>query len=179
MKRFSDVKFSKFERLKNGDLSVENAVIVWPNFAGNPTDFNPAGGKRTFVLLLTPEVADDLKSEGWNIKCKPPKEDGDEPLYITEIVVNMESQFPPKVCLVTEYRSERSMTNLDEDTIAELDKIDYENVDVIIHPYEHGRSSVSTIKGYARSIYITQAQNNDFGGKYADYGSRDNDAPFR
>ena len=38
-----------------------------------------------------------------------------------------------------------------------------------MHPYEHGFSSVATIKGYARAVYVTQGQDSYFGGKYADY----------
>ena len=38
---------SEFKRLVNGDLSVENAVIIWTNFEGRATKFNPNGGKRT------------------------------------------------------------------------------------------------------------------------------------
>ena len=32
---------SEFKRLVNGDLSVENAVIIWTNFEGRATKFNP------------------------------------------------------------------------------------------------------------------------------------------
>ena len=77
----------------------EDAVIIWTNFEGRATKFNPNGGKRTFALVLTEEVAAMLREEGWNVKTRDGRDEGDDPLYFTEIVVNMESQFPPKVVL--------------------------------------------------------------------------------
>ena len=160
---------SEFKRLVNGDLSVENAVIIWTNFEGRATKFNPNGGKRTFALVLTEEVAAMLREEGWNVKTRDGRDEGDDPLYFTEIVVNMESQFPPKVVLYTEFRGKKSANKLNERSIKQLDTIEIENVDVVVHPYEHGFSSVATIKGYARAVYVTQGQDSYFGGKYADY----------
>ena len=81
----------------------------------------------------------------------------------------MVSQFPPKVVLYTEFRGKKSANKLNERSIKQLDTIEIENVDVVVHPYEHGFSSVATIKGYARAIYVTQGQDSYFGGKYADY----------
>ena len=161
---------SEFKRLVNGDLSVENAVIIWTNFEGRATKFNPNGGKRTFALVLTEEVAAMLREEGWNVKTRDGRDEGDDPLYFTEIVVNLNSTFPPKIVLYTEFRGRKSAHKLTEErTIKQLDTIDIANVDVVIHPYEHGFSSVATIKGYARAIYVTQGQDSYFGGKYADY----------
>lgn len=173
MSLFERAQNSTFKRLVNGDLSVENAVIIWTNFEGRPTNFNPAGGKRTFVLVLDEQIAGELKAEGWNIKYREPKEDGDDPLIFTEIVVNMESTYPPKVTLYSEFRGRKSANPLDSDTIKELDKIDIENVDLIIHPYAHGRSTTTSVKGYARAIYVVQAQDGHFDGKYSNWGSDD------
>ena len=70
---------SEFKRLVNGDLSVENAVIIWTNFEGRATKFNPNGGKRTFALVLTEEVAEMLREEGWNVKTREGRDEGDDP----------------------------------------------------------------------------------------------------
>lgn len=160
---------SKFERLENGDLSVENAVIIWSNFEGRPTTFNPAGGKRTFTLVLSEEWADILRAEGWNVKYREPKEEGDDPLIFTEIVVNMASKYPPRVAVYSQFRGRKNVAYLDERNIKQLDEIDIQSIDVVIHPYEHGRSASSRIKGYARVICAVQAQDSYFGGKYADW----------
>ena len=171
MSLLSRARESKFERMSNGDLSVENAVIVYQNFSGSPTKFNPVGGKRTFGLVLDEEMAYILKSEGWNIKYREPREEGDDPLIFTEIVVNMESKYPPKVAVYSRFGNKRSVNNLDAETINQLDEIDIESIDLIIHPYEHGRSTTTTVKGYAKVIRVIQAPDAYFGGKYADWES--------
>lgn len=158
---------SKVTRLVNGDLSIEGAVIIWRNFAGAPTKVNPAGGKRTFALVLDEGLAEELTNEGWNVKYREPKVDGDDALITTEIVANMESKYPPKVVLISEFRGRMRQNELDGDTIGHLDDIRLENVDLVIHPYEHGRG-VYKVKGYLKAIFVTQAQSDAyFGGKYS------------
>ena len=90
---------SVFETLVNGDISIENAVIIWSNFEGRPTEWNPKGGKRTFNVVLPRKIADQLSKEGWNVKVREPRDEDDDPLIFTEVVLNMDSQYPPRVFL--------------------------------------------------------------------------------
>lgn len=175
---------AQFTFLKDGSLSVEGARIIWTNFSGRPTKFNAAGGKRTFNLVLDRDTADELARDGWNVREIEPKNEGDEPLYVTEITVGF-GQYPPKVYLI-DSRSKR-MQPLDEDSISLLDNIDIENVDVMVRPYRHGVANArgTTVKGYVKSLYVTQ-DNSDFNGKYAGYNVNHSDAmdedeeiPFR
>ncbi len=169
MSLLQEAKKTEFKRLINGDLSAEHAIIIWTNFAGRPTKYVAQGGKRTFALVLTKEVAETLREEGWNVKSREPQDEQDDPLYFTEIVVNMDSKFPPKIVLYTEFRGRKVANRLNARTIQTLDEIDIDNVDLVIHPYEHGYSDVSKIKGYAHAIHVIQGQDANFGGKYADY----------
>ena len=57
-------------RLVDGNLRVENAVIIFKNFGGQATQFNPTGGKRTFSVCLPKEWADILKEDGTIDKLK-------------------------------------------------------------------------------------------------------------
>lgn len=156
-----------YSRLKDGSLSVEGAKILWTNFSGRPTKFNAAGGKRTFNLVLDRDTADDLRREGWNVREIAPREEGDEPTYVTEVTVAF-GNFPPKINLVQD-KSKR-MIQLDEDSVGLLDDMDILNVDVIVRPYEHGVANARgcTVKGYVKTMYITQ-DCSDFNGKYSGY----------
>ena len=49
------------QRVSN--ISVENARILFRNFAGKESKFN-AKGKRNFCLILDNDVAEDLKQIG-------------------------------------------------------------------------------------------------------------------
>lgn len=160
---------SRFDILQNGTLCVENAIIISKNFAGAPTDFNPVGGKRTFTLVLTEEIGTILSENGWNVKFKEPRMEGDDPLILTEIVVNMDSKRPPRVILYSEFRGRRKSQELTSRSIANLDTCVMKNVDLVIRPYEHGRPGPHKIKGYAQEIRVMQAQDGYFDEKYADW----------
>lgn len=169
MSLLSKAEESIYTRLNNGDLRIENAVIFKTNFEGRPTDFVPQGGRRTFLLALSRDMADVMSEEGWNVKYREPRVEGDDPLIFTEIVVNMDSKWPPKVVLYSDFHGRKSHNDLDGETIKQLDYIEMANVDLIIHPRKHDRSSQYSIKGYANDIRVVQAPDSNFGDKYADY----------
>ena len=171
----SRAKESIFGHDERGNLTVENAVIFWTNFKGEPTKFNPQGGKRTFNLALSEEVAMDLRENGWNVKERQPYDEDDDILYYTECVLNMRSQYIPRVFLCTEWNGKKSMRRLYDDNVGELDGMRYENVDVVIHPHEHGVGEY-ICKGYCNTLVATQAKSELFGGKYDDY-MMENDSP--
>lgn len=184
---------SKFELLINGNLNVEQAGMIYKNFSGKPTKVNPAGGKRTFSLVLTKEYAERLDSQGWNIKVKEIRDqlqDGemtrtvswsdyinnyqtefDHALIYTEIVVNENSEYPPRIYKVSEFNGEKTMALVPPEQWFRMDESELMNVDVVIHPYTHGRSIANpdAKKGYLKSMYAMAVPVNDFGGKYAGY----------
>lgn len=184
---------SKFELLINGNLNVENAAMIYKNFSGKPTRVNPAGGKRTFSLVLNEEYAERLDAMGWNVKVKEVRdqlEEGettrtvswtdytgmfrtefDHALIYTEIVVNENSEYPPKIYKVSEFNGEKTMALVPPEQWHRLDESELMNVDVSIHPYVHGRSIANpdAKKGYLKTMYSMAIPVNEFGGKYADY----------
>lgn len=184
---------SKFELLINGNLNVEQAGMIYKNFSGKPTKVNPAGGKRTFSLVLTKEYAERLDAQGWNIKVKEIRDqlqDGemtrtvswsdyinnyqtefDHALIYTEIVVNENSEYPPRIYKVSEFNGEKTMALVPPEQWFRMDESELMNVDVVIHPYTHGRSIANpdAKKGYLKSMYAMAVPVNDFGGKYAGY----------
>lgn len=169
---------SKYDWDERGNLVVENAVIFWTNFKGEPTRFNPQGGKRTFNLAFPIEVAEDLSENGWNVKRREPYDEEEDALYFTECVLNMNSKYEPRVMLCTEWNGKKSMNRLHGDLVGKLDGMRYENVDLVIHPHQHEKGC----KGYCNTIIVTQAKSDLFGGKYSDYdfndGEDDGVAPF-
>lgn len=168
---FSDIAKKVYDsnitRLVDGNLRVENAVIIFKNFSGGPSQFNPAGGKRTFSLCLPKEWADILTADGWNVRSRV-LDEGDA-LYHTEIVVNENSQFPPHLYMVTEFNGEKKLTLLRPDYYSKLDQDMIINLDLEIHPYEHGRGMAGAKKGYLKNLWATLQPVNDFGGKYSGY----------
>lgn len=184
---------SKFELLINGNLNVENAAMIYKNFSGKPTRVNPAGGKRTFSLALNKEYAERLDSMGWNVKVKEVRDqlaegemtrtvswqdyisnyqtEFDHALIYTEIVVNENSEYPPKIYKVSEFNGEKTMALMPPEQWFRLDESELQNIDVSIHPYTHGRSIANpdAKKGYLKTMYAMAVPIDSFGGKYAEY----------
>lgn len=155
-----------------GNISVENARIIFRNFAGKESKFN-AKGKRNFCLVVDNEEAEQLKEEGWNIKYLKPRDDGDEPQAYLQVSVEY-GNFPPNIWLVAGNKK----TKLDEDTVASLDYAEIENVDLIIRPYTWEVNGKGGIKAYVKNMYVTIVEN-EFEKKYRDLDDdSDGDLPF-
>ena len=162
---------SEYIFMSTGDLKVKHAAILWSNFAGQPTSYNAAGGKRTFNLVLTPDVGRDLQERGWNIKFRDPQKEGDEMLVYTEIVVNLDSAYPPTIYICSEFRGKKTKREATEEDVNRFDSRRFSDISVMIHPYEHGRpnSSGATVKGYLRDMYVVLENDDAFEDDYSEY----------
>ena len=81
------------------NISVENARIIFRNFAGKESRYNPKG-KRNFCLIIDNDVAENLKDIGWNIKYLNPRDPDETPQAYLQVSVAYEN-FPPKIWLVS------------------------------------------------------------------------------
>lgn len=157
------------ERIPN--LSVENARIIFRNFAGKEAKFNPAG-RRNFCLLLDNENAAIMKEQGWNVKTLAPRDPDAEPQPYIQVKVVFDN-FPPNIWLI----SGNKKTRLDEDTVDSLDYAEIENVDLIVTPYVWDISGKTGVTAYLKTMYVTIAEN-EFEKKYRDLDEDDEDTPF-
>lgn len=144
-------------------LKIENARIFWTNFAGREKDNNPAG-KRNFCVEIPEDMADQLKADGWNVKYTKDSEEYGGPKPYIQVEVKF-GDFPPKVYKCTS----RNKTQLDEETIGDLDKDEIVNVDLYISPYHWNMpGGKSGIKAYVDTMWVT-IEENDLERKYAHY----------
>lgn len=131
------------------NVTLENARIVFRNFAGAEGRFNRKGD-RNFGVLLDADTATAMAASGWNIKTLKPREEDDEPQAWLKVKVNFGGR-PPRVVLVTS----RGRTNLGEDEVSILDFADILNVDLIIRPYHYDIDGSQGVTAYLQSIYVT------------------------
>lgn len=139
-----------------GILQIDDATIIYRNFSGAGSKFNRPGDRNFAVVIETTEDADQLAERGWNVKVKPPREEGDEPFMFLPVKVKFNER-GPKVYL----QSGKSRNVLDEDMVSCLDDIDILSVDLDIRPYdwtiqEGTPNEKSGRTAYLQSMHVTQ-----------------------
>ena len=132
-------------------LQIDDARIVYRNFSGIPTKFNREGDRNFAVVIETQEQADALIEEGWNVKIKPPREDGDDTFIYLPVKIKF-SDRGPSVYL----RSGKAIRKLDEDTVDILDNVDILSVDMDIRPYDWKVREKTGRAAYLQSINVVQ-----------------------
>ena len=145
------------------NINIENAKIMFRNFAGNPDKYHKNGGYRNFTVVIDDkEVAEQMIKDGWNVRILAPREEGDEPRYTIQVAVTF-NNYPPKVVMITR----RAKVELDEESIASLDYADVITADVCITPYCWEVDGKSGIKAYLKTMYI-KIEEDEFAEKYDD-----------
>jgi len=87
-----------YKQLDN--LTIEDATILFRNFAGLEGQYNRAGDRNFSVIIPDPEVADKLLLDGWNVRLlKASPDDQDPAKHCLEVAVNF-NNIPPKVMMI-------------------------------------------------------------------------------
>ena len=137
-----------------GVVQIDDARIIYRNFAGAPSKFNREGDRNFAVVIDDQDIAEALTEKGWNVKIKPPREEGDEPFMFLPVKVKFNDR-GPKVYLQNSLGG-RNRVTLDEDTVGILDNVDITNVDLDIRPYDWDVQGKTGRTAYLQSICVTQ-----------------------
>ena len=137
-----------------GVVQIDEARIIYRNFAGAPSKFNREGDRNFAVVIDDQDIADALTEKGWNVKIKPPREVGDDPFMYLPVKVKFNDR-GPRVYLQNSLGG-RNRVTLDEDTVGILDNVDITNVDLDIRPYDWDVQGKTGRTAYLQSICVTQ-----------------------
>lgn len=133
-------------------LQIDNARIVYRNFAGEASKFNREGDRNFAVIIEDEETADKLADLGWNIKIKPPRDDDDSPFMFLPVKVKFNDR-GPAVYLKS---GNADPVRLNEEDIGCLDQIDILDVQLDIRPYNWEVNGKEGRTAYLQSMLVTQ-----------------------
>ena len=139
---------------RNIEFMIEDARLIYLNFEGRGDKFNREGD-RNFSVVLDPETANKMLEDGWNVKSREPRDEGDEPFYYIQVTVSFKAK-PPQIFTVTEITKVR--TQLTESMVATLDYADIASVDLICNSYDWEVNGKSGTKAYLKKMFVTLRQ---------------------
>lgn len=128
---------------------VENAKLIYRNFAGNPDEYHRDGGARSFCVILPEDLADQMANEGWNVKQTRPKSEDFDPVPYIQVKVAF-NNYPPKIIQVSGGRT----TPLGAEDVGHLDWADIESADVLITPYTWDDNGIFRISAYLKTLAV-------------------------
>lgn len=134
-----------------GIVQIDDARIIYLNFSGVGSQRNREGDRNFAIVIPDQDIADALIEQGWNVKIKPPREDGDAPFMYLPVKVKFNDR-GPNVYL----KSGRALNKLDEDSVSMIDKIDILSVDLDIRPYDWDVNGKQGRTAYLHSMEVTQ-----------------------
>ena len=148
-----------------GILQIDDARIIFKNFEGRGDKFNREGDRNFSLLIEDENTANALIKEGWNVKIKPGREEGDDPFMRLPVKVKF-TDYGPNVYLVTGNRRNK----LDEESIGCLDNIEIESVDMDIRPYDWEVNGRTGRTAYLQSMEVVQRIDR-FAARYSENGA--------
>jgi hypothetical protein len=128
---------------------VEDAPIIFRNFAGKEGQYNREGD-RNFAVILPEDVAKQMLEDGWNVRYLEAREEGDSDTPYISVAVNFNNR-PPRVVLLTS----TTRTQLDENSVDVLDWADIKTADLIARGYDWSVNGKTGTKAYLQSLFVT------------------------
>lgn len=161
---------------ENGNvLQIEDARIIYRNFSGIAGKYNREGDRNFAIVIPDEKIANELVDKGWNVKIKPPRDEGDDPFMYLPVKVKFNDR-GPGIYINT---ASGDLRRLNEDSVGSLDNIDIAFVDLDIRPYDWEVNGKTGRTAYLQGMQVTQNIDR-FAARYAqqeNVGAED-DLPF-
>jgi len=166
---------------------LDDRDLIFRNFSGRPTDYNPNGGIREFAIAFKnynaefdEEVAkncDIMAEEGWNIRVKEKGKDGTTS-YIPgasydydnhRIYMSVKARFdnyPPDIHIIVEGKGRDTLYS--EEMTSAIDSLTLHNVSVELSPSHWNDRGTDRIKAYLATMWAI-AEPNPYEERYKKY----------
>ena len=145
-----------------GILQINDARIVFRNFRGEGGPYNREGDRNFALVIPNKDIADELIKDGWNVKIKEAREEGDQPFIFLTVKVKF-NDIGPHIYLKTG----KAVNKLDEETVSCIEDIDIRSVNLDIRPYDWDINGKTGRTAYLQSMEIIQ-EIDRFAARYAE-----------
>jgi len=130
---------------------IDGRQIIFKNFEGRGDKFNREGDRNFSLRIDNEDTADALVKEGWNVRIKEGRDEDEGPFMRLPVKVKF-TNYGPNVYLRTGDR----VNELNEESIACLDNIEIESVDMDIRPYDWDVNGRTGRTAYLQSMEVVQ-----------------------
>lgn len=132
-----------------GNVTIENAQLIFRNFAGEQTTYN-AKGKRNFCVFIDDqETVNEMIADGWNMKFTKPRSEDEEPRAYLQVSVGFDN-YPPTIVAITN----KAKKLIKEDKVADLDWLEIEEASLVIRPYTWEVNGKTGVKAYLKAMKV-------------------------
>lgn len=149
---------------------IDGRQIIFKNFEGRGDKFNREGDRNFSLRIDDENTADALVKEGWNVRIKEGRDEDEGPFMRLPIKVKF-TNYGPNVYLRTGNR----VNELNEESIACLDNIEIDSVNMDIRPYDWDVNGRTGRTAYLQSMEVVQRIDR-FAARYAN--KNDEEVPF-
>lgn len=130
-------------------LRLEDARLVWKNFAGAQKRYN-AAGLRNFHVVVDEQTAKLLLRDGWNIKDHKAREEGEPDWYSLKVHVRFDN-FPPSIIL----KNGNVRTQVDESMLDILDWAETKDIKLMVNGSYYETATNKGVKAYLSRLVAT------------------------
>lgn len=150
-------------------LQIDDARLIYRNFAGAPSKFNANGVREFAVIIDSQEQADALVNDlnefgvGWNVKVREARDEGDEPFMFLKVKVKFNGRGPA----IYLRSGDSKPVELTEETVGCLDNCDMMYVRLDVRPFDDIVNGKPFRSAYLHSMEVIQ-ETNRFAREYAE-----------
>lgn len=169
-----DIRFNENRKM----LEIKDARIIFKNFSGEASLYNKEGDRGFAVVIPDPEIAENLKSDGWNVKeyGTNPEE---TPLMYLPVKIKYKNGRGPDIIVDP---GNGRLVKLDEESVTSVDRMMINAVDMDIRPYDYEFRNITGRAAYLDSMKIYQRMST-YGAEFEAYNKKplnneDDELPF-
>lgn len=129
------------------NLTIRDAKIIFRNFAGKGSQFNPEGRRNFSVVIEDEGLISALTSDGWLVKPLKKRDEDESQKYHLPVTVSY-AKIKPTIVLI----SGQNQKHLDESDINMLDWTRLIKVDLTINPSHYKNPTREGIKAYLKTM---------------------------